>query len=136
MDIERFKTLADAWGGDVARWPAADQAEARLLAERSEAARAALADAARLDMLLNAAASPALSPALADRVAALAPRPAAAPRWAAMAAALALTAGLGAGWFAGAGAEGAVEPLAEDGALYADAFGALSESELAFLEDA
>jgi hypothetical protein len=73
MTIERFRALADAYGGVIARWPEAvrDAAAARA-AEPSYAAVLAEADA--LDAALDQWRTPASSQALAARIVAAAPR--------------------------------------------------------------
>lgn len=135
MDIKRFEALADAYGGEIARWPEAERAEALTLVERNPAARALLEDAAALDAALRSAAVTPPPTGLSDKIiadgagagAASAPQ----PRWAAMAAALTLAIGLGAGWFAG------TDPGATDAEIFAAAFGALGDDEVsALLEDA
>lgn len=67
MTIERFRQLAEAYGAQIERWPAADRAAARALAERSDEARRALAQARILDAWLELAA-PAVDDAQVDRV--------------------------------------------------------------------
>lgn len=52
MDAGRFAALADAYGGALHRWPAAEQAAAILFAETDEG-RAILAHASRLDTMLD-----------------------------------------------------------------------------------
>jgi hypothetical protein len=80
MTPERFETLAEAWGGDVARWPHADrEAAAALMAEQPAWAERVLADAGELDAALSALAPPRGASDLADRIAAGAPK--ARPRW-------------------------------------------------------
>lgn len=67
MTLERFQALAQAWGGDIARWPEAERAAAALLAARAPQAAAALAEAAALDAALaemDAGPGPAPSSAL------------------------------------------------------------------------
>jgi len=53
MDPNRFRDLADAYGGDLERWPAAERAAAATLAQTAEA-EAILTEAAALDAALNA----------------------------------------------------------------------------------
>jgi hypothetical protein len=53
MTLDRFRALADAWGGDLSRWPASEQAAARSLMESAPAARAELDDARSFDALLS-----------------------------------------------------------------------------------
>jgi len=80
MTPERFETLAEAYGGDVARWPDADrEAAAELMAARPAWARDVLARAGHLDAVLDDYAAPRGSLGLADRIAAGAPR--ARARW-------------------------------------------------------
>jgi hypothetical protein len=49
LSMNRFKALADAYGGDLRRWPEESRAEAQALAEASPGARALLEEARRLD---------------------------------------------------------------------------------------
>jgi len=80
MTPERFETLAEAYGGDVARWPQADrEAAAEWMAAEPDRAEAILARADDLDAALAAFAPPRASADLADRIVAGAPRPR--PRW-------------------------------------------------------
>ena len=54
MTPERFAHLADAYGGDLQHWPAADQEDARrLLASGNEGVHAKLRQAAWLDRQLD-----------------------------------------------------------------------------------
>lgn len=132
MSERRFAALADAHGGDLARWPAAERAAAAALARRSAAAQAALARAAALDAALDALAAappPAASARLlaacaADAAAVCATRRRARrPVWAGLAAAAALGVALGASdWLAAAvgpldAAAPSPEALAEDDLL-------------------
>lgn len=55
MNIERFQYLAEAFGGDLSRWPADQQNAAAALLRTSPAARRALDEALALDALLNKA---------------------------------------------------------------------------------
>ena len=75
MQIERFMHLAEAYGGDIGRWPAEVQDDARRLAESSAQARTALAQADALDMALDAWRVAGPSAALREAVLAQAPRP-------------------------------------------------------------
>lgn len=76
MSAERLAALAEAYGGDPARWPADAREAARRLAAADADAGRMLAEAARLDALLDAAPDPPLaSAALAGRVLAAAPKP-------------------------------------------------------------
>jgi hypothetical protein len=79
MNRERFQTLADAYGGDIARWPEAQRAAAREFTHAEPAWTAArLAEAAGLDAIL-AQPAPGVAGDLVGRVLAAAPRPL--PRW-------------------------------------------------------
>lgn len=76
MDTDRFETLAAAYGGDLRRWPEAEQAAAEDFRRRQpEAARAMLEEAADLDFALGAWRVPAPSAALREAVLAAAPKP-------------------------------------------------------------
>lgn len=100
MTPERFETLAEAHGGDVARWPDAHrEAAAELMAARPAWAREILALAGDLDALLNAYAPPRGSRGLAERIAAGAPKPG--RRWVAWLAPVGMGAGLAAACAAG-----------------------------------
>lgn len=80
MTPERFETLMEAYGGDVARWPDAErEAAAVLMAARPAWAGEVLARGVDLDALLDAFPAPRASAGLAERIAAAAPRPR--PRW-------------------------------------------------------
>jgi anti-sigma factor RsiW len=74
MTIERLKALAEAYGADLRRWPASERPFAESLVATDPAARAALEEAAALDVLLDASPRPALSAALAARILAAAPK--------------------------------------------------------------
>ncbi len=77
MTVERFADLAEIYGGDVARWPEAEREIARaLLAAEPVRLERVLADAARLDRLLDLAPSQSADAALLGRLIAAAPRPA------------------------------------------------------------
>lgn len=67
MNIERFRHLAEAYGAEIERWPAAERAAARALPERSAEAQRALGQAGVLDAWL-ALAAPEIGDAQADRV--------------------------------------------------------------------
>lgn len=80
MTPERFEALAEAYGGDVARWPLTDrEAAAEWMAIEPRRAGAILGRAGDLDAALAAFAPPHASADLADRIVARAPRPR--PRW-------------------------------------------------------
>jgi len=81
MTVERFADLAEIYGGDVARWPEAEREIARaLLAAQPVRLEALLADAARLDRLLDLAPAQSADAALLGRLIAAAPQPASAVR--------------------------------------------------------
>lgn len=76
MTRERFLELAEAHGGGVARWPAAErEAAAALMAAESDFARTALEQAVRLDAVLDAWAPLSVSHGLREAVIAAAPAP-------------------------------------------------------------
>jgi hypothetical protein len=76
MDNERYQSLAEAYGGDVGRWPEAERERARAWAAREpEAARSVLDEAEALDTMLDAWRPSAVPAALRERVLAGAPRP-------------------------------------------------------------
>jgi hypothetical protein len=54
MTLEQFRQLAETWGGDIARWPAATQDAARAMALDEQAARI-LDEQLRLDRLFSLA---------------------------------------------------------------------------------
>lgn len=92
MTPERFETLAEAYGGHVARWPHAErEPAAELMAAQPAWATDVLARAGDLDAVLTAFASLRGSPGLAERIVAGAPK--ARPRWVGWL----LPAGMGAG---------------------------------------
>jgi hypothetical protein len=73
MMIERFQALADAYGGDVARWPADEQADARAFRVANVAqALAILNEASALDLVLDSGTVASPGPVLRDRITALA----------------------------------------------------------------
>jgi hypothetical protein len=130
MDETRFKALAEAYGGDFARWPEAErEAAAVFVADHLEQAAPILSEASALDQLLASPGALQASPALEEAILASAPiarplaRPQPAPRWAGIAAAFALIAGAGAGWIAAPGGD----PYAD--LITADAFGALESAD-------
>lgn len=80
MTPERFETLSEAYGGDVARWPAVErEAAAILMTAYPIWAQTVLARAGDLDAALASYHAPGGAPGLADRIVATAPRPQA--RW-------------------------------------------------------
>ena len=94
LDMPRFEALAEAFGGDLSRWPAEVREDAaRLLAATPDAARRILTEAGDLDAALDAWRPRAASAALQDAILAAAP----AMRRGLGLAALVLRAGLGAG---------------------------------------
>lgn len=130
MDETRFKALAEAYGGDIARWPEAErEAAAAFVADHPGQAAPILTEAAALDQLLASAGGADASPSMEAAILASAPiadplaRLQPAPRWAGIAAAITLMAGAGAGWIAAPGAD----PYAD--LVSADAFGALESAD-------
>jgi len=73
VNLEDFHALAEAYGGDLARWPAARRAGAEALAATSPAAAAALGEGRALDGLLAAAPRQVAGAALEARIARAAP---------------------------------------------------------------
>ncbi|MBS0492084.1 hypothetical protein [Phenylobacterium sp.] len=74
MTHERFEILAHAYGGDIARWPAAERdAAALLMAAEPEFARIVLGDAGELDAALDLWAPLAVTATLREAVVASAP---------------------------------------------------------------
>ena len=74
MPIERFRALAEAYGGVIARWPEAERTSAASGASEPAYA-AALAQAIALDAALDQWTVPGPSPALAAGIIAAAPPP-------------------------------------------------------------
>ena len=75
MTPERFEALADAFGGDVARWPEAErEAAAALMAAEPARVRDILARADALDAALAAYSPPRAGTGLMDRIVAGAPK--------------------------------------------------------------
>lgn len=74
--LDRLRTVLDAYGGDPARWPAADAAVLTPLLARSEPARRLQAEAVALDRWLDQVPEPAASPELLAAVLGAAERPA------------------------------------------------------------
>lgn len=54
LTLERFRALAESYGGTIARWPEATRADADALLQESAEACAALEEARRLDGMLVA----------------------------------------------------------------------------------
>jgi hypothetical protein len=73
--LARFEALLDAYGAEPRRWPEDRRAWAEALLARSPAAVSARDEAARLDLLLDAADTEGASAALMGRVLAAAPAP-------------------------------------------------------------
>ncbi|WP_339914825.1 hypothetical protein [uncultured Brevundimonas sp.] len=69
MNLQQMKAQADAWGGDLRRWPDDARAAAeRLLDSEPVAAGRIVAEAMALDEVLHASPRPVPSAALRDRV--------------------------------------------------------------------
>jgi hypothetical protein len=68
MTIERLSHQLDAYGGELARWPAETRGAAQALLAASAEARKLLADARRLDEALAAVRPPRASATVARRV--------------------------------------------------------------------
>lgn len=114
MSVERFADLAEVYGGDVARWPEAERETARaLLASQPVRLETVLAQATRLDRLLDLAPAQSVDSALLGRLIAAAPQPvSSARRWlAGLGAALGLGAAALAGVAAGVAVGGAGHPV-------------------------
>lgn len=76
MTLERFAALADAYGGDVARWPQGErEGAAQLMAAEPAQVRDILARADDLDAALAAYSPPRAATGLMDRIVAGAPKP-------------------------------------------------------------
>ena len=101
MTRERFESLAEAYGGDVSRWPApAREAAALLMVAEPDFTQAALSRAETLDAALDAWRPAPFGHALIDRILAAAPRQRR-PRWIGWLSPAALGAGLAAACVAG-----------------------------------
>ncbi|WGM32120.1 hypothetical protein [Brevundimonas sp. NIBR11] len=68
MDATRFGEMADAYGGDVRRWPESERDAARAWIEANSEAERILFDARLTDAALFASPNPTVSMALRDRV--------------------------------------------------------------------
>jgi hypothetical protein len=69
MNAERFAALADAYGGDLRRWPAAERASAEAFVAGDPASAEPVLEAARrLDTALDSAPAAYPTPALRERV--------------------------------------------------------------------
>lgn len=75
MNEARFKTLAQAYGADLDRWPAAERTDAQAYLDSHPTADDWLAAELSLDSLLSAAPPPPVSGLLRERIIASAPRP-------------------------------------------------------------
>jgi len=76
LTLERFEALAQAFGGDVSRWPQAERdAAALLMTQAPQAAQQILSDAGTLDAVLDAWRPQPASQALREVVIAAAPPP-------------------------------------------------------------
>lgn len=132
MDQQRFEALAEAYGGDLARWPQEERAAASTyLAAQPDLAEPVLMAAQALDAVLADAAIEAPSDALYENILAsgIGARPARRPVWAAAAAAIMLTVGMGTGWLA---TPAPADPT-ED--IFAVAFGAFETADTLSLEE-
>jgi len=74
MSRERLETLAQAYGGDLDRWPPEAEAQARALLQAEPRLAAVLDEAGEIDLLLDASPAPAFSGILRERVIGAAPR--------------------------------------------------------------
>lgn len=113
MSVARFEALAQSFGGEIARWPEGEREAARaLLAGDPARLSPLLAEAARLDRLLDLAPVQAVDAALMGRLIAAAPRtPNGARGWiTGVTAALGLSAAAFAGVLAGIAIGGQVQP--------------------------
>lgn len=69
MDETRFGALAEAWGGDLRRWPEAERQAGQIFADaHPRQAERLLFEADALDALLDASPRPTVSMGLRDRV--------------------------------------------------------------------
>jgi len=74
MTMERLHDLLDAYGAAPSRWPEAERDAAEAMIASSDEARAAFAEAARLDAMLDEAAPPPAADRLGWRLRGLGPR--------------------------------------------------------------
>ena len=115
MTPERFETLADAYGGDVARWPPPERdAAALILASDPAWAGAILTRAGALDAALDGYPAPPASAELMGRILQAAPK-VRAPRWIGWLLPAGMGAGLAAACAAGVIAGAAFSPSPPDG---------------------
>lgn len=113
MRLDRFAALAEAYGGDVARWPEPErEAAAVLMAAEPEATAPLLAGASDLDWALDAWRAPAASAALQASILGSAPAPRTPRPWRGWL----WRTGLGAGLMA-AGAAGVMAGVVVSGAI-------------------
>jgi hypothetical protein len=76
MNAERFEKLAEAYGGDIRRWPSSVQEAARAFASQNRSLCGRLLFEARLiDAALDSAPAPMVSHALRARIVEAAPEP-------------------------------------------------------------
>jgi hypothetical protein len=118
MDLDRFAALAEAYGGDVSRWPENVREPAALLMSSDPAATAPLLAAqSDLDWALDAWRAPAGSAALQAAILASAPAARRGPAWRGWMWRTSLGAGLmaagAAGVMAGVVVSGAIAPVGE-----------------------
>jgi ferric-dicitrate binding protein FerR (iron transport regulator) len=127
MDMNRFRELANAFGGDLDRWPEAERAAAEAWAAENAEAATILQDASELDALLAGAAGAPPSDLLARRILKSAPAGPFEVDWRrpAVAAAAALIVGVVSGFTGGLFLPNGSDPYYES--EYADAFDGLVE---------
>lgn len=118
MDLDRFADLAEAYGGDISRWPSIEREAATLLMARSpEATGTLLAQQSDLDWALDSWRVPRPGVALEAAILASAPAQRSAPIWRGWLWRTGLGAGLMAaglaGVMAGVVVSGAVAPVGE-----------------------
>ncbi len=101
MTRDRFETLAEAFGGDVACWPDLEREAAALMAAEPAWAEPVLARAGELDAALAAFSPPRAATGAMDRILAAAPRPRQVGRWTGWLVPAGLGAGLAAACAAG-----------------------------------
>src|SRR5436190_11698495 len=102
MNSQRFETVAEAFGGDVAAWPDAErEAAAQFMAADPARAEAILGRAAALDAALAAWSPPRATSGVMDAVLARAPKPRRPWRWGGWLVPAGLGAGLAAACAAG-----------------------------------
>lgn len=129
MNIDRFKTILEAYGADPDHWPEAERDAASAFLRANSAAQAARDAAAELDAMMAPAAIAATpSEILTARLLRAVPQPEFFGDWkhVAAAAALALVVGLGGGYVSGT-----FVPSTDDEAYYEIAFDGL-DSDLQF----